>query len=129
MILTLGLELWNEKVEHKYSNIIEANRSYKYIIKFNKISNELSKLKTYGYIYTEKIISESHRLSIKSIIQQKQLLIREVFEKNLSIRQSAKKLGLNDSTAKVLIRKYKKQYKIEPGISENKIRLPCPPNL
>lgn len=49
--------------------------------------------------------------------QDRKNLIREVFENKLSICKAAKKVGLNNSTAKVVIRKHRKELKDKENAS------------
>ena len=70
----------------------------------------------YKALNTENRKRPYHRVTpevISIITQEIENLVREVFERKLSINKSADKLGLKRSTAKQIIVKYKQQKKRE----------------
>lgn len=98
----------------------------------NKASNEENDIRE---------TREYHRVTENvslSVFQERKTLLMEVFENRTSIRQAAIKAGLKNSTAKLIIRKEKKQRKsrevprrkrqnvetqISPSVEENNIPL------
>lgn len=58
--------------------------------------------------------------------QDKENLFREVFENRMKITKAAKKLGLNLSTAKFLIKRYKRDHNILKRPKESPETTPVP---